>query len=117
MRTISKDELDIVSGGDSGWNQRAIKLAIATSAGTAGGVSMGMATATATTSVAEVLAVGTLGGIVAAGLTIAWGAGYSAGEWLNENTSIQGKIADVIDFMAGSGSLKNDTSYYQLSSE
>jgi len=113
MRLISNEELQFIAGSDSGWTEITQKLALAAGLGTAGGVSMGISSAAATATTAEVLAVGTLGGVVAVGLTAAWIAGTYVGERLNENTPIQGWIADVLDFSFGGGSPKSDASYFQ----
>lgn len=97
MRTLTKNELNLVSGGVD-FSDAAANIMAGAGVGTiAGGAWAASGILAGTT---ETLAVST-GAAAGAGLVAAGVAGWEAGQWLNENTPIQDWISTGIENTVG----------------
>lgn len=94
MRTLSILEMELVSGAGDVSDAATVGGAV----GGAAGVSHGLAVRATGNAVLGLAGIGAAAG---AGLGVAFAGGYAAGEWLNENTPIQGWIADMLPDPSG----------------
>lgn len=89
MRNLTIFELTVTAGGG-------VSDAATTGAAIGGGVGVSVAVSSGATGTA-VAGMAAIGAATGAALGAAGALGYAGGQWINENTGIQGWIADTLD--------------------